>query len=648
MADSLQIGTSALLAYSRSLATVGHNIANANVDGYSRQRVDLGTQSAQFTGVGYFGSGVQINDVRRIVDNFTIGELRTSSTSYNQFEAFYGLTSQVDNLLADPQAGLAPKLQDFFNAVQELADDPASNTARQVLLSEAGSLAQRFESIDSRLETLQQNSNILVRDSINEINSIATAIGDINQDIALRTRSNGTQLPNDLLDQRDRLVLRLSELVSVKTVTQQDGALNVFIGNGQGLVVGNTVNTLKAVNNSFDPSQTDVAIAFGSLNVNITSQLTGGQLGGTIDFREQVITPARNALGRVAVGISSVVNTQHRLGQDLNGQLGGDFFSAPAVGIQQNAQNTGAASVTASFVDVGQVTTSDYVLSFDGSNYTIVRSADNQLLYNSAAAAPFSTTIDGVQFNVSAGALTDDSWLIRPTFSGASNIDVNIKNTDLIAAAAPLRGQSSIGNLGEVSLALGATTNVTSLPLSANGGDITLTFDPDALGAGVPGFTVTGGPGGTLAYDPATEFAGKQFTLGAPFDGISFSVSGTPVANDTLLITDNTNGVSDNRNALLLAGLQGKVTLQGNNSLQSAYGQLVADVGVRTRQAEVSRDAQQVLLRQSEAARESVSGVNLDEEAADLVRLQQAYQAAAQVISTTDSLFQELMGVLRG
>lgn len=644
MADTLSIGTSALLAFQRSLATIGHNIANANVDGYSRQRVELGTRTPDFVGVGYIGNGVQIQDISRFYDQFAVNELRINTTSYSQFDQFHGLAAQVDNILADPQAGLSPALQGFFNALQEVADDPTSNTARQVLLSEADALVQRFQSIDNQLTRLADNTNQLVRDSVNEINGLAAAIGQINDDIARRGTTNGNQEPNDLLDQRDRLVLRLSELVTVTTVKQDDGALNVFIGSGQSLVVGTNVSTLVAVNDPFDPNSVEISISSGSATANITSQITGGKLGGTLDFRERILEPAINALGRVAITLGDSINAQHALGVDLNGAAGGAFFGVAAIGVTANGNNTTFIGVTATLQNSANLTTSDYTLSFDGTTYTVLRQSDSVVVASSLV--PFSATIDG--FDLTVGALTaGDSFRIQPTAAGASDITTLINDTDLVAAAGPLRSVVALSNVGDAKIKLAPVSNVTSIPLSGSGGDITLTFDPNALGAGVPGFTVTGGPGGTLAYNPATEAAGKQFTLGGAFTGISFTVNGVPNTADTLTVTDNVGGVSDNTNALLIAGLQSKTTIAGNNTYQSAYGQLVANVGVSTRQAEVTRDAQDVLLRQAVARREEISGVNLDEEAADLLRYQQAYQAAAQVISTVDSLFQDLINILR-
>lgn len=647
MPDVLNIATSALLSYQRALATTGHNISNASVEGYSRQRTEFATQPPQFSGPGFQGSGVTVASVTRVYDQFQVEQVRTNTASYSQLEQFSALVEQVDNILADPNAGLSPALQSFFGSLQDLSDDPASTPVRQIVLSEATGLVQRFSTIDERIRTLGNNAERDINNIVSEINSLGTSIANINQDIILSSRNNGQILPNDLLDERDRLILSLSELVSTNTVQQTDGSLNVFIGSGQALVVGTTASQLVTLPNEFGGARQDIAIQLGATQSNITTFLTGGRLGATLDFRSQVIDPALNTLGRVATGIGALVNAQQNLGLDQQDNLGVDIFGIGGIGVAANINNPGTATVTATLVNAGNLTNSDYQLDFDGANYNLTRLNDGVTVFTTVGPAPFNATVDGFNFAVTAGAAATDSFIIQPTAVAARDLSLLISNPSRIAAAAPLRTVTALPNSGNSSIDLLPVTNVTQIPLSGSGGDISLTFDPDALGVGVPGFVVAGGPGGTLAYDPATESNGKTFTLGAPFDGISFTVEGVPNTGDVLTITDNINGVGDNRNALLLAGLQSAITLSGNNTFQSAYGELVAQVGTRAQQAFLTRDAQEVLLNQSIEAREATSGVNLDEEAADLVRLQQAFQAAAQVISIADSLFQEILSAIR-
>lgn len=644
MASLNSIGTSALLAFQRSLATVGHNIANASVEGYSRQRVEFTTRTPEFTGAGYIGSGIQVESITRIFDQFLINNVRTNTTSFSQSDHFYQLASQVDNLLADQDAGLSPSLQSFFNALQEVADDPSSTSARQVLLSESETLVQRFESIDTRIRELGINVDRDIDNLTTEINSYATALARLNQDIILGSQNNGRIQPNDLLDARDQLIRELSEIISVSTVAQNDGALNIFIGSGQALVIGTTASQLATVNNAFDPSRNDVVIQQGGVSINITDQLTGGRLGATLDFRNRIIDPALNSLGRLATGLATIFNARHVLGVDLQGNAGGAYFAVGTIDVLPSANNTGAATVTAALTDVSSLTTSDYQLNYDGANYTVTRLSDGVNLFTGNLAAINAATIDGFQLTVGAGANAGDIFRIQPTRDGGRDIGLLINDAARIAAADPLRSTTTLSNTGDATIALVPVSNTNNIPLAA---DIVLTFNPNAGGAGVPGFDVAGGPATPILYDPATEAAGKSFTLAGGYDGITFTIAGTPATGDTLTISNNTNGVGDNRNALQLADLQNAISLAGNNTFQSAYGLLVAEIGTRTRQAEITRDSQEVLLEQSVAARESVSGVNLDEEAANLIRLQQAYQAAAQVIAISDSLFQQLIAALQ-
>lgn len=644
MADITSIGTSALLAFQRSLSTVSHNISNSTTEGYSRQRVGLTTRTAEFSGVGYFGTGTTINDVSRIYDQFIVDRLQTNTSNLSNTEHFLGLVSQVDNLLADESAGLSPSLQNFFNSLQNSVDDPSSTPARQVLLSDGEALMQRFHSLDNRLRELANNAERDIVNLSNEINGLGRAIVSVNEAVALGTQGGGRIQPNDLLDERDQLLKKLSELTTVQTIAQDDGSVNVFIGNGQGLVVGDSINEVKAVRNQFDPERFDLVIQQGQVQVNVTEQLTGGRLGAVVDFRAKVLDPGLNSLGRIAVGLGSLFNDQHELGIDLNGNQGTAFFDFPQPQAIPSGFNTGTGTVTASLTDVSNLTTSNYEVIYDGPNYRVTRLNDNAEVFNGDLATLNSTPIDGFQLNVVAGAVAGDTFQIEPTREAARNIKVLINDTAHIAHAAPIRSATSLSNTGDAKIELGAVTSATSFPLA---GDISLTFDPDALGAGIPGFIISGGPGGTLAYNPATEVNGKQFTLTAPFDGVTFKISGTPATGDAITITNNTNGVGDNRNGLLLSGLQSQVSLRGNNTFQSAFSEMVSDVGIRTRQAKTTEEAQRVLLQQTEAERESLSGVNLDEEAAKLVQLQQAYQAAGQVISVANQLFDVIINATR-
>lgn len=652
--DILGIGVSGLLAFQNELATTGHNISNANTPSYSRQVVDLTAQNPMLSGTSYLGTGVQVTAVRRVYSDFLTAQVRTATSSSNQAQQYYTLASQVDNLLGDPTAGLTPSLQSFFDAVQGVANDPTSVPARQVMLSQANALADRFHNLDQQLSGLRQGVNTQISTDVNGINSLASSIAALNKQIADATAAAGGQPPNDLLDQRDALVTQLAQHVSVTTVSQNDGALNIFVGNGQSLVAGGTASTLSVVSNPYDPTCSEVGYTTGGVTAIVSNYLTGGTLGGTLDFRNQVLDPAQNALGRVALGVTSTFNAQHRLGADLSGNINQNFFNditASSPRVLSNTNNTGNGMVAASVANVNALTTSDYRLDRTASGYTLTRLSDNTVTQlSSFPGSP--VTVDGVTLSLTSGSIAvGDSFLIQPTRLGANGIGVAISDPSRIAASSPISISATTDanglptNTGTGAISAATVSNTTNLPLAAN---ITLTFDPNAGGAGVPGFTVTGGPGGTLAYDPATDSSGKQFTF-AGYGGMTFTISGTPSSADSFVISNNTGGVSDNQNALTLAGLSNQRTLaNGSATYEGAYGQLVTSVGADTNQAQVNNDAQTSLLTQATASRDSVSGVNLDEEAANLVHFQQSYQAAAQVIATAESLFQTLLTAVKG
>ncbi|MCW8917934.1 MAG: flagellar hook-associated protein FlgK [Gammaproteobacteria bacterium] len=657
MPDILSTSTSGLLAYQRALATTSHNIANANTEGYSRQRTVLSTRIPEPSGAGYFGTGVKVSSVERIYDQFLAEQLNSSTSGMAKLDAFYTLSSQVDNLLADPNAGLTPAIQEFFDAMQGVADNPSSIPAREVLLAQAESLAYRFQSVDQRLVGLRDVTNASIANSVDEINALSDSIAKMNHSIVQAQAQAGGQPPNDLLDQRDLLVRQLAERVPVTTVMQDDGAMNVFIGNGQGLVIGRDATQLVASQSEYDVNTLRVTLSSTSgTGPDVTNFINGGTLGGLLSFNKEVLEPTQNALGRIAIGLAESINDQHAQGLDLNNALGGDFFGFGGVTDKATAAassfNSGTAELTYAITDVTALTTSDYRISTtDGANYTVTRLSDNGIVGTYTPGA-YPATIDvpgeGFSFSLDVAAAAGDSFELRPTRAAARDIRFLIDDPKLIAAAAPLRATESTSNLGSSQLsnldtAVGATTDLAAVFAA---GDVTLTYD-----SGSGGYVLGGALAGTLAYNPATESFGKTFDLGAidpDYAGITFTLSGVPLEGDGFTLSKNDNAVGDNGNALKLAAIDSTPILDGGTTtFQNGYGQMVSNVGARTHQASIDLDSQTALVNQAELALESVSGVNLDEEAADMLRFQQAYQATAQLIGIAQSMFDTLLNAVR-
>ena len=640
----LNAAISGLLASQRSLATVSHNISNVHTEGYTRQRVDLVAREAQFKGVGYIGSGVETSSVTRITDTFLTSQLRTSTSSSSEINAFLTMASRVDNMLAAEETGLSPSLHNFFASIQDVNDLPSSATARQVMISEAESLAARFQFLDQRLSDLGNEVKIQLGEDIREINTIAKSIAEINSRIVEATGVAAGAPPNDLLDQREVLILDLAELVTVKTVEQADGSLNVFIGKGQPLVISKNASSLGVTETYEGHYEISLSDQFNS--TIITDSISGGSLGGQINFQTQMLEPAKNALGRLAIGLADTFNDQHRLGASLDGDVNTAFFNvgAPSVAALGTAPN----NITSAITDPSALSDSDYNLTFNGGNsYILTRLSDaTTTVIDTGGVSPYTTpTIDGFTLNITAGAAINDQYIIRPSINGASDISVLISDPRKVAVAGPLKGGAVTNasgvptNIGNAAISDVNISSTTGVPLAAN---ITLTFD-----AVNNRFDISAPPGGTLAYNPATDNGGKQFTIAAAGNA-TFTISGFPQDGDGFLIQNNTGADGDNRNGLLLSDLQSsQLMLNGSATYQDTYGQLVAGVGSTTRQSEISSAALDVLKEQTIEARESVSGVNLDEEAANMLKFQQAYSASAQMISVADNLFNSLINAFR-
>lgn len=636
------IGITGLNVAQAALTTTGHNITNASTPGYTRQQVIITTNDAQLTGAGFFGQGARVDTVKRIYSQYLSAQVMEAKTQSAQYTAYAEQISALDNLLADPNAGLSPAMTAFFDAVQSVTASPSSLAARQSVISAGEALTARFNAIDQRLKNIRTGLNTEIVGSVNQINELTQQIARLNNQITVAQLTTGeTRLANDMLDSRDKLISQLNEIARVTQLEQSDGSINLFIGNGQPLVVGGNAFALTASASVEDPRRMEITYTApgGSVLRLQETSITGGKLGGLLAFRRETLDEAQNALGRVAIGLAEQFNAQHVLGQDLNGALGTAFFntlSGRALPASTN-DSVAAAQINVTIDDSSQLTTSDYRLRFDGTNYTLTRLSDNQTWTAATlgglppAGSPQGFTLDSGATTMAAG----DSFLIQPTRTGAGDIGMVLSDPRMLAVGMAMSTSASLSNTGSASISAGAVTSTTGLPLA---GTISLTFDSASNT-----FVVTGGPGGTLSYNPTTDSAGASFTF-AGQGGFTFEISGTPRDGDTFTIQANSAGQGDNRNLLELAALQDAETLAGGTTgFQGAYAQMVADIGAQAREVKVNQEAQAVLLERAEEAQQSLSGVNLDEEAANLLRYQQAYQAAGKMIEIASRLFDTVL-----
>jgi flagellar hook-associated protein 1 len=631
MADLLNTSISGLLAFQRALDTTSHNITNANTVGYSRQLPEFMTRQAQQSGSGWVGNGVDVTTIRRAYDNFLSSQARTSTSSYKQSSTYATQAERVNNLFGSSTTGLSASLQSFVNAVQSVADSPTSIPARQTLLSQAQSLTERLKSYDSSLRGLDAQVNASMESEANSITTLAQSLAQLNQQITSSAAQSG-QPPNDLLDQRDHLIDELSTHINVNVVAQNDGSVNVFIGNGQPLVVGQIPASVSATTDRFDPTRKTISVLSASGSANITDSLSGGTLGGMLDFRRQMLDPARNTLGRISIALNEVMNGQHHAGIDLKGNLGKDFFAVGAVAVQANSNNggTGSAAVTRVPGSSGALTTSDYLLVSTASGWSLRRAdtgASVAMTGTGTAADPF--IADGLSIVVSGTPNSGDQLLIKPTSDAVSGMKMLITDPNEIAAAAPIVSSATAGNTGNGVISAGEVLNAGNAQLRS---PITIQFTSATQ------YTITGDP------TVHTYSAGSNIDV----NGWRVQISGSPASGDSFKVGNNLTGSGDNRNALKLADVMRQPVLNGGQtSINAGVGQFVSDIGVKTNQAKVTSEAQKIVADEAGSALQSVAGVNLDEEAANLVRYQQAYMAISQMIRVADTIFQSVLDATR-
>lgn len=641
MAGLLNIGLTGLNAAQLQLNTTSHNIANAATPGYSRQTVVQTTNEPMFSGVGFFGQGVRVAAVNRQYSQFLENQVLSADNRRAEYSAYSGQIAQLNNMLADSDVGLSPVLQAFFAGVQDVAANPSSVPARQAMISAGEALAAQFRALDSRMAEIRQGTEGEIGATVDTINSLAKQVAELNQRIAVAQAAGAGVAPNDLLDQRNNVVSELNKLVKTSTVLESDGQLSVFIGSGQNLVLGNSVTQLGTAPNALDPERQDIVlIAPNGAQIAMPESLVqGGALGGLLAFRRDALDPSQNRLNLLARSITEAFNAQHTLGVDLDGNLGQDFFNSTLV---QRESGTSAAPQV-SIADDNVLTSDRYRLTYTDATggYSLVRLPDN---------APVALPSDiGLSITPPATSTPGDSFIIEPLRNAARDMGLAFTDPRLIAAGSPVSVNVPATNAGTGKI---DQIDVGSVDGMASGypqfADFNVSFAANTLT--VPaGYTIT-----PAAYDPAAESAGKSFTVTGPGGyEFSFRLAGLPQNGDTFTFQPTAEGVSDNRNAVALGALQTARTMltsaagEPTTNFQSAYSQLVTLVGNKAREAQVGEAAQETLLQQASDARDALSGVNLDEEAANLIRYQLAYQASGRVMSIAQRLFDELLSIGR-
>jgi flagellar hook-associated protein 1 FlgK len=624
MSNMLNTGISGLNAAQAALSTVSNNISNTNTPGYSRQVVVQTDAITQSSGRFTIGSGVNVVAVQRAYSDYLTSAVWGSNASLQRATTYNDLATTLNGALS-ASGNLQGSLDNLYGAFSAVANAPSSSSGRQALLGSARALTAVFNTFGQQLDAQRSQVNGQIGNTVKSINSVAANIADLNNKI---NQVGGTGQPNALLDQRDALVGTLSGYVGVTAVIDGNGMMSVYSTSGQALVSGSNSFPLSSGGSTYDPTRPDV---FDSSGNNITTRLSGGKLGALLDYRSNVLDPVQNKLGQAAVALATSVNAQQAKGLDLNGQQGAPIFSAPEPTVLSATGNQGNAAVAASISDVSQLSAADYKFSYDGSAWKLQTQAGQPV--------PLTTNMDGslsaqgLTFKVSGSAQAGDSFQIQPTLHAATSIGVVMTDPSGVAAAAALSGSVGSSNLGSATIGSVKVNDASNPALLDNA---TVSF-------ATPGnYQVTDGSGAVLASG--------AYTAGQPIsaNGWSLTLDGAPAAGDSFKVAANSNGLNDNSNALTLAGMANTGVLDGSNtSVLASYAQLTTTIGTVGNQAAINLTTQTSLNNQTVSAQQSVAGVNMDEEAANLVKFQQAYQASAQIISASQNIFSSLLSAIQ-
>lgn len=677
MASLINIGMSGLGAAQSGMYTLGNNIANADVESYSRQQNVQKTKGGQQVGQVFIGSGTTLADVRRVYNAFLENQLRSTTSLSSDATSYLNQITPLDTALSSSDTGITAALKSFFSAMQDAAAKPSEYASRQLLLTSAQSLAKRFNTLSAQLNQQNSDINANMASIADKVNALTQSIADLNGQISKMTAVNGQ--PNDLLDQRDGAVRELSALIGADVVEQKNGNYDIYLKNGQALVLGNTTQTIGVQPSATDPTRMSLILNRGSTKMDITSTTTGGELGGLIRYRKDTLDPALNELGRVALVVADAINSQLAQGIDKNGDFGatlfGDINSAAAISqrsVAKTGNSAGSGNLDVTIKDTGKLSTSDYQVTFtSATGYSVRKLPEGTDMGSFDLTDTPPPVIDGFTLSLNGGGLSaGDSFKITPTRNAGAGIDTVLTDPKRLALASPLTATSGSGNKGTGVITQPTLTSEMdiydaaqrsqlqtglkySTPVKLVFGDDTSSPQAykmyDAKGTEIGSGTIVPGQENKLQLSvPMVDGSGNS--LGGNFT-FEMSVSGAPKNGDSYTVALSGAGSADNRNALSVIDLQTKSTVEvGANgkgiSFTDAYAKLVSNVGGKAGQAQMDSDATTALHASAVESRNGLSGVSIDEETGNLVKFQQYYTASSQIIKAAQETFATLINSL--
>ncbi|MCC4263206.1 flagellar hook-associated protein FlgK [Oceanimonas baumannii] len=650
--DIYQTGVSGLLAAQAQLATTGHNIANVNTEGYHRQRAEQATTMHMFSGGSFYGTGTRVTDVTRMYQEYAFRDVLVNNTEKAGAEALYNHLSYLDKTMTSVNGGLASSLDDLYSAINAVADNPGNLGNRELMLANAQDIVDHFNEFYSSLEQEQMIKNRDIESRAAHVSSLTAGIADLNQQI-MNAGQNGT--PNDLLDQRDQLIQELGKQVQITTLKDSNGMISVMLAGREPLVSGNQAYQMEVREGSPEHKQTELYLVPPNSKGQATriqgSQALGGEMGALFHYRDQVLGPNLSDMGKTAIAIADAFNKIQAQGVDLNGDPGKNMFndindpeamSRRFVGNNPNV--TGAVEIT----DTGKLTGGEYSLQYKGSDeYVLTDITTGKRQTITATADPSDPTAQvldlsnelGFSLTLSDEPNVSDEMLVQPTRQGAIDLELKLNTGDQIAASGSLAISPDGDNKGtakpSVSFADPAPPPASAIDESAY--PLTLKVVDD--GAGGLQYNVQD-KDGTALFTNVTVTDGKM-----SFGDLELSLNGDPEAFDQFEIRQ-ASGSGNNENALAFAELQNKKWLNnGKSTVTDSLNQTAVGIGSLTRNQGVKAEAAGAAYQQSYDRMMSTSGVNLDEEAANLLRFQQSYMAAARVVSTASETINTLLQI---
>lgn len=668
----LDIGKSALSAAQQALTVTGHNVANVNTPGYSRQEAVL-TERSPINGTpGQVGTGVQVTQIRRIVDGFINRQLTESHEALGELSITREQLFQIQTIFNDSNnQGVGAQLNAFFSSLQDVAANPSDVTPRSVLLAKSALLTSSITQVAGELSTRRTSVNDQVKQTISEINSLTAQVADLNNKIVLAEASG--QNANDVRDQRDQAINELAELIDISVIAGTNGALSVFIGRGQVVVENNVPRNLVAVASLENGGLANVQYDTGNTrSSDITALISGGKLGGLLAIRDTIIPELQTAFDKLSASLVNEVNQLHRQGYGLDGSTGLDFFSPLSVTTHDDSTNQGSATLAGGPITANSLLTlQDYAIRFSSATaYSIVNTTTGATIKGNYAGTAISAPTVDVPVNIVTG--TNDTLTV--TVDGTASGTIT-----LAGAASPGQAYAS-----GASLAVEMQTKINAdATLSAAGKRVVVTYDATTsrftitsnASTATSAVDVTGGTSrailglstGTSTAASGTYAGPQTFTI----DGIQVTLNGTAVAKDVFSLnsysdTAKSIGMSltspgkvaasstragvpgNNATAIALIALQTRsITTIGNTTFGDAYRVAATGVGVAAQSADSRLDAQTILHEQLESFRAQSSGVSIDEELVDMLKYQRVFEAASRLIVITNEMLQTLLDLKR-